>query len=210
MPSPYRRVARKNWLRKTRQLVANHPLHTDELVEAVLESWQSIFDSKIGRHGIQIGKDIFPNPQLMGTLLHELLPLELEARHPDLWRGNQTKEEKDLVYIPDRLYSVEVKTSSHKNQIFANRSYAQPGGDASAGRKGKSGYYLAVNFEKFSNRRSSSQKLPQIQLIRFGWLDHTDWIAQTAATGQQARLNPDTYKSKFLILYESSTSAGEN
>jgi len=200
MPSPYRRVSRKNWFKKTEKLIADHPLGQAEIVDAVLVSWQGIFDSKIGRHGIQIGEHIFPSPQMMGALLHELLPLELAARHPNLWRGDQTKDEKDLVYIPDPQYSVEVKTSSHRNQIFANRSYAQPGGETSPGRKGKSGYYLAVNFEKFS--KSAGKKLPRIRLIRFGWLDHTDWIAQKAATGQQARLNPKTYKAKFAVLYD--------
>lgn len=201
MPSPYRRVLPKNWLRKTKRLVAAHPLKTDEIVQAVLDSWQSIFETKIGRHAIQIGKDISPTPQIMGALLHELLPLELAAMHPESWRGHQSKDEKDLVYIPDPSYSVEVKTSSHKNQVFANRSYAQPGGDA-PDRKGKSGYYLAVNFEKFSESKTAEADLPRIRLIRFGWLDHTDWIAQKAATGQQARLNPATYESKFVVLYD--------
>ncbi|HFC7940318.1 ScaI family restriction endonuclease [Neisseria meningitidis] len=43
---------------------------------------------------------------------------------------------------------------------------------------------------------------PEIKIIRFGWLDHTDWIAQTAATGQQARLSPEAYRSKLKILYQ--------
>jgi len=200
--SPYKGVPRKKWLAKTEELIDAHPLETEEIVDAVLVSWQSVFDSRIGRHGIQIGKEIFPSPQMMGTFLHELLPLELAARHPGLWRGDQTKGEKDLVYIPDPALSVEVKTSSHKNQIFANRSYAQPGGGISPGRKGKSGYYIAVNFEKFAANPSQTSPLPKIRLIRFGWLDHTDWIAQKAATGQQARLNPKTYALKFVVLYD--------
>ncbi len=52
----------------------------------------------------------------------------------------------------------------------------------------KSGYYLAVNFEKFSR---TSQVNPGINLVRFGWLDLEDWQGQRAATGQQARLSRD-------------------
>jgi ScaI restriction endonuclease len=206
--SPYKGVPRKNWLVKTEELVDAHPPVREEIVDAVLVSWQSLFDSRIGRHGIQIGKDIFPSPQMMGAFLHELLPLELAARHPGVWRGDQIKAEKDLVYIPDPTLSVEVKTSSHKNQIFANRSYAQPGGDVSPARKGKSGYYIAVNFEKFAADASKKATFPRIRLIRFGWLEHTDWIAQKAGTGQQARLNPKTYALKFVVLFDLSDNDG--
>jgi hypothetical protein len=38
-------------------------------------------------------------------------------------------------------------------------------------------------------------------IIRFGWLDHSDWMGQKAATGQQARLDPFAEKSKLAILY---------
>jgi len=41
-------------------------------------------------------------------------------------------------------------------------------------------------------------------MIRFGWLDHTDWIGQKAATGQQSRLAPETYDLKFKTLYRKS------
>lgn len=63
-------------------------------------------------------------------------------------------------------------------------------------KKGKSGYYLAVNFEKFSNTTN-----PQIKLIRFGWIDSGDWIGQKAATGQQSRLSSDVENYKLLQLY---------
>lgn len=104
--------------------------------------------------------------------------------------------DKDLVYIPDPSLSVELKTSSHASQIFGNRSYAQP--QQGAG-KSKDGYYLTVNFEKFSK-----DGLPKVKLIRFGWLDHTDWIGQAAATGQQARIRPESDRAKLVRLYSSS------
>jgi hypothetical protein len=130
----------------------------------------------------------------MGFFLHELVPLEFAARYPDKWRGEREAGDKDLVYIPDPQFSVEMKTSSHKTQIFGNRSYAQKPSDS---KKGKSGYYLAINFEKFDKRKIVR---PRIIRIRFGWLDHADWIGQAAATGQQAHLAPRTEESKLIVL----------
>jgi hypothetical protein len=129
----------------------------------------------------------------MGFLLHELIPLELEFRYPKLWRRERLSTEKDLVYIPDEAFSVEIKTSSSKRNIYGNRSYAQVGGTS---KKSKSGYYLAINFEKFSSKVTK----PEITLVRFGWLDQEDWIGQVAATGQQARLSPIVERNKLLVL----------
>lgn len=178
----------------TERLIAEHPLSKDEIVEIVLECWRSIFASAIGAHDFKIGQHIFPKPQIMGALLHELIPLEVAARHSEQWRGEKAADDKDIVYLPDEKYSIELKTSSHREQIFGNRSYAQ---EASSDKKSKSGYYLTVNFEKFAEERPA----PQIILIRFGWLDHADWIGQKAATGQQSRLAPEIYAGKFKTLY---------
>ena len=102
---------------------------------------------------------------------------------------------KDVVYIKDDAFSFEIKASSSSTGIFGNKSYAQP---SPVAKKHKAGYYLAVNFEKFID---GSIK-PRILWIRFGWLDHTDWIAQKAATGQQARLSVNARNYKFLDLYK--------
>lgn len=198
MPSPYKGVPPANWKNKTEELIAAHPLTGREIVSAVLSSWDSIFESRIGKHGIQIGVEVFPSPQVMGAFLHELIPLEIAARHKGEWCRDRDSEDKDLVYLPDPRYSVEIKTSSHKNQVFANRSYAQA---ATSSKKSKNGYYLTVNFQGF---RECEEKRPRIRQIAFGWLEHTDWIAQRAQTGQQARLNPSTYKDKLIVLYADS------
>ncbi|MEK7465290.1 MAG: ScaI family restriction endonuclease [Patescibacteria group bacterium] len=60
-------------------------------------------------------------------------------------------------------------------------------------KKAKDGYYLSVNFTKPIKGEKS-----YITKIKFGWLDHTDWIAQTAATGQQSRLTPEAKKQSWL------------
>jgi hypothetical protein len=193
--SPYAGLAENAWLKKTEELVSAHPLKTSEIRCVVLQAWSDIFDSKLGPHNFQIGRHIFPKPQIMGFFLHELIPLEIASRYPGKWRGDQTAADKDLVYIPDNLFSVEIKTSSHPTRIFGNRSYAQPA--ESVGKKNKSGYYLTVNFGKFDQSGAN----PKILLIRFGWIDHSDWIGQAAASGQQAHLTPSADRLKLLTIH---------
>lgn len=194
--SPYLGVPENKWLDKTKRLIAKHPLKTDEIRDVVLQAWKDIFESKLGPKGFRIGAHIFPKPQIMGFFLHELIPLEFAARYPDLWRGEKTSGDKDMVYIPDDRFSIEIKTSSHRSSIFGNRSYAQE--TENNGKKSKSGYYLAANFEKFN----ATQSEPKIVRIRFGWLDHSDWIGQAAASGQQAHLKVSAEKFKLLTLLE--------
>lgn len=194
--SPYASVPKSKWLHKTEELVAAHPLDLKEVVAVVIGAWDAIFQSRIGPKGFQIGRHLFPKPQVMAFFLHELIPLEFSARYPALWRPEQSASDKDLVCITDDALSVEIKTSSHPTQIFGNRSYAQE--RRSSVKKEKSGYYLAVNFDKFG----ADESTPRVRKIRFGWLDHTDWIGQSAATGQQARLRPEVETSKFITLFE--------
>ena len=191
--SPYLNLPQHKWEDKTRELIAAHSLTEKELVEVVLETWKGIFKSTIGRHA-KIGVDIFPKPQMIGLFLHELIAMEIAGRYPDKWRRDDTDDEKDLVYLPNRRFSIEIKTSSSASGIFANRSYAQVPTDW---KKSKSGYYLAVNFQPIKRDVPN----PQVGKIRFGWLDHTDWIGQKAPTGQQAHLNPNARKAKLLPLY---------
>lgn len=192
--SPYHRLPVKRWRDVTNRLVSEHPLDTQELVEIVLASWESIFASRLGTQGFHIGRDIFPKPQIMGFLLHELIPLELAARYPERWRGEISASDKDIVHIPDDRFSIEVKTSSNPQHIFGNRSYAQ---GTTRGKKAKSGYYLAVNFGKVSRNMTR----PRIMLVRFGWLDSNDWIGQMAVTGQQSRLITSVETHKLLEIY---------
>jgi hypothetical protein len=194
MKSPYKGVARNKWLEVTRRLIRSHPLSSQEIVDVVLRTWDSIFESRMGSKDFKIGRDIFPKPQIMGFFLHELIPLELAARYPDLWRAEKSPSDKDLVYITDSKYSIELKTSSNPRHIYGNRSYAQ---ERTIKKKTKSGYYLAVNFEKFLDQKNQ----PRILLIRFGWIDASDWIGQKASTGQQSRLASEVENSKLAALY---------
>ncbi|MEV6142554.1 ScaI family restriction endonuclease [Streptomyces sp. NPDC051992] len=192
--SPYFGVEINDWSDVTRSLLAAQPLSGETLVNAVLSSWDSIFESRLGS-GFHIGQEIEPTPQIMGFFLHALIPLELAKGDPG-WRADLDSSEKDLVYVPDQSFSIEIKTSSHKDQIFGNRSFGvdNPG----RGKKAKDGYYVAVNFEKWSDARG---RLPRIRLIRYGWLDHTDWVAQRSQTGQQSSLPATVANNQLLTIY---------
>ena len=196
MTSPYDKLPQSKWAAKTQKLIEGYPLDMDDLVEVVHLSWDAIFHSRIGKKGFKVGKHLFPQPQILAFFLHELIPLELQTRHPGVWRREEVAAEKDVVYIPDESFSMEIKTSSHPSQIFGNRSYAQEGGANQ--KKSKSGYYLAVNFEKLTRETPA----PKLRRIRFGWLDHADWQGQAAATGQQARLSPEVERDKLRLLFE--------
>ena len=193
--SPFEGVPPDDWLRITSRLIEQHPLRPEDIIQVTLDAWNGIFESSIGSKPFVIGLDIFPQPQIVGFLLHELIPLELSVSRPDFRRGGDSGSEKDVIYIPDNLYSMEIKTSSHATSIFGNRSYAQQGSSA---KKSKSGYMLAVNFPKIVPGEAIP---PAIRRIRFGWLDHKDWIGQRAATGQQARLSKEAALYKLLLLY---------
>ncbi len=192
--SPYANLPVKQWWEKTKELISQHPLKTEELVEITLKSWNELFFSSIGSKPFRIGVEIFPKPQIMGFLLHEIIPLELSERYRGIWCNEKTVGGKDIVYIPDDRYSIEIKTSSSKGKIFGNRSYAQK---PRTSKKSKSGYYLAINFQKFSQEVTR----PEITRIRFGWIDHEDWLGQKAASGQQSRLDINVEKFKLLEIY---------
>ena len=192
--SPYHRKPTSRWFAVTQALLRDYPLSSSDLVAVVQGAWEGIFESSIGRGNYRIGREILPQPQVMGFLLHELIPLELERTHAGEWRRGTPAGEPDSVCIANLSRSFEIKTSSSSNGIFGNRSYAQEG---SARKRSHAGYYLAVNFEKFE----TATRRPELTLIRFGWLDGGDWIGQKAQTGQQARLTPEARAYKLIPLW---------
>lgn len=193
MKSPYQGKPEEKWLAITRRLINKHPLK-NEIVNVVLEAWEDIFNSRIGSYAI--GKEIFPEPQSMSTFLHVLVAHKLSLKYPDIYKVGDAKREKDIHNMEDPSMGIEIKASSDKNKIFGNRSYAQPSTDSEM--KDKNGYYIAINFEKFSEKVSK----PKIRLIRFGYLEHSDWIPQQSAKGQQAHLTDQAYQFKLITLYQ--------
>ena len=185
------------WPDITLELVRNHPLEPELIIDVVFEAWNGIMETSIANQ-LRIGRDIFPQPQILGNYLHELIPAILASRYPNLWRRERDKCDKDLVYIPNVDYSVEIKTSSNPTNIYGNRSYGQENSENNSG-KSKDGYYLTINFEKFDP--SNPDFRPNINIIRFGWVDHSDWHAQAAATGQQATLSREARDNKLLTIY---------
>lgn len=195
MKSPYDNHDISEWKSITNKLINSHPLKTKDIVRTVLEAWNEIFDSSIGNY--KIGIDIFPKPQILGFFLHELIALKFQTAYPTSWRVEKNVDDKDIVCIENPLYSIELKTSSSDRNIYGNRSYSQ---NTETDKKSKSGYYLAVNFQKFTN----STTHPKIISIRFGWLDHDDWIGQKSQSGQQARLSRDVEQNKLISIYSNS------
>ena len=207
--SPYNNKEEFQWKDVTEKLIKAHPLTEKQIVNAILISWKQIFDSKIGP--LSIGKQIFPTPQIMSNILHELIPYNIAKIVGNDFRIGRSKLEKDIVYIPSKTFSIEVKASSSKNDIYANRSYAQP--TTNSKEKNKNGFYIGVNFEKFEFNKvteiyrpievdkKGNIMYPKITKIKFGFLEHTDWIPQASAKGQQARLTPLAKKAKLIEIY---------
>ena len=194
MNSPYSGKDKTKWHSITKKLIKKSPIHINELIMIVQEAWEDINNIKIGREKFKFGKEIFPKPQILGFFLHELIPLKLSKKYPQIWRPELEAHDKDIVNLKNQKLSIEIKTSSNKSKIYGNRSYAQKSHTA---KKTKSGYYLAINFEKVSEIKSK----PKILKIRFGWLDHDDWKGQSASTGQQASLSADVENYKLIEIY---------
>ena len=197
MNSPYEGKPVSQWDSITYDLIQKSPLDEKEIVSIVLEAWDKIKFTKIGDE-LQVGIDVFPSPQIMGNYLHLMIAALLEKKHPSVWRREKVKGDKDVVCITDDDFSIEIKTSS-QNKIFANRSYGQENSDNNSGKE-KYGYYLAVNFEKYTDDNLD----PMVKQIKFGWIDHSDWKAQRAATGQNSTLDNDAWNHKLKLLYKNS------
>ena len=190
--SPYDGHPEADWKAITESLVKAHPLFGDEIRTLVTAGWDDVFESKIGSKGLRIGVDIFLKGQAMGSLLHELIPREFADAHPTLWRPESAVTDKDLVFIPDDKFSIELKTSSHPSEIRGNKSYVE---DATPGKKLKDGYYLVVNYAE-----AKHGKQLEIKKIRFGWLDHSDWQTGKSRKGQGATVKAIAKKHKLIDL----------
>jgi hypothetical protein len=126
---------------------------------------------------------------VVGYFFEVLLARELQGRD-SRWRGSQSTDEKDLVYLPDPSFSVEIKTSGQVGfKVYGNRSYGQKTASNLLVKKEKSGFYITVNF--FGQ---------VLTLIRFGWIDADDWNPQQAPTGQMAGLKQEVYDYKLLPI----------
>jgi hypothetical protein len=187
--SPYSGRPESSWLGITHQLVRNHPLKPAMLLEAALTTWATLWRTTVGTGPLSVKlTDLRVPATIVGYFFEVLLARELERRAPKLWRGTQSKDEKDLVYLPDPALSVEIKTSGQAGfKVYGNRSYGQKSGIDLLVKKEKSGFYITVNFFHQT-----------LTLIRFGWIDADDWDPQEAPTGQMAGLKQAVYDYKLI------------
>ncbi len=187
--SPFQGDPSSEWIRARDKLIVQHPLELNTLKDLVFHSWNQLLETRIGHpsEDIRIIRDVEVPTQTISAFLEAIMATRLSSMDSNWRRGSEA--EKDLILVPDPRYSIELKTSGQiTTHIFGNRSYAQqsPTGQM---KKGKSGYYLTVNFWH-----------DRIFLIRFGWIDHSDWKGQKAATGQAATLPTEVYRYKLRVL----------
>lgn len=189
MDSPFANSSESEWVAIRDRVIAAHPLTEGLIIESVLAAWKTILLGNFG--GIMV-IDLEPQPQIMGFLLHELIPVEI-AKRASGWRRGKAKAERDVHCDDDLANSIEIKTSSNANNLFGNRSY----GKRSLKSKAVVGaYYIGVNFEKFGGGKE-----PRIRKIRFGWLDPDDWRAQKEESGQAATFSKQVRDMKLKVIY---------
>jgi restriction endonuclease len=194
---PYEGVEESKWKDITERLINEFPIKMETIRDIVLDSWNEIFTISNATRDFAIGETIFPKPQILGFFLEEIVTQKIYKLDSETWLPDPTGYSKDLVNTKEPKYSMEIKTSSSSKNIYGNRSYAQQG---KSSKKSKDGYYLAINFEKFNV--AEPLKRPEITLIRFGYLNYTDWVSQSASTGQQARIPANIESVKLLPIYE--------
>jgi hypothetical protein len=189
--SPYAGKPESSWLGITQQVVNSHPLKSAELLDAATTAWATLWQTTVGTGSLSVKlSDLKVPATIVGYFFEILLARELERRAPTMWRGNLSKEDKDLVYVPDPAFSIEIKTSGQAGfKVYGNRSYGQKSGSDLPPKKEKSGYYITVNF--FNQT---------LTLIRFGWIDAVDWDPQEAPTGQMAGLKQAVYDNKLIPI----------
>lgn len=192
MPSPYAGYPITDWPEITTALVAEHPLNLDIIRDVALTTWEVLWQTRIGEGETIIRLDEIDVPAtVVGYFFEKLFARELQRRFPQEWHGSRRKDEKDLVYIPNQRFSIEMKSSGQLGiKIFGNRSYNQQTQEESQVSKAeKSGYYITINFHGHT-----------LNLIRFGWIDIDDWKPQKSATGQAATLAEEVYKYKLVPI----------
>lgn len=189
--SPYLNQPYPKWQEITRSLIASHPLSVDEIMEIVHIAWTGVWSTQIGSGSARLSlHEVNPPATVIGYFFEKLMGKELAARYPYDWAGGSGGEQKDLHYIADKRYSIEVKTSGQLGlKIYGNRSYGQEIVNVDRAKKDKSGFYITVNFYGST-----------LNLVRFGWIDGWDWQAQKSPTGQMAGLGDEVYATKLISI----------
>lgn len=190
MPSPYEGVPVEGWQAITHRLVEAHPLERSVILETALSSWNHLWSTTVGdgASGFKLA-ELAPPATVIGYFFEKLFARELAFRLPGIWVGG-VGSQKDLHCLTDASMSVEMKSSGQLGyKVYGNRSYGQVVENAEAAKKDKSGYYITINFYG-----------DILTLLRFGWIDSSDWQAQRSATGQMAGLGENVYRHKLVPI----------
>jgi hypothetical protein len=128
---------------------------------------------------------------MTGFFFEKLLATVLKNKTQEKWRGGSEKFERDLVFLENPKFSIELKTSGQLGlKLFGNRSYGkQREENPKIHKVDRSGYFITVNFHGST-----------LSLVRFGWIDHEDWVSQKSETGQASSLKEDTYTFKLIPI----------
>ncbi len=187
MKSPYAGKDKLEWKSITEVLVENHPLNKQDIHDIAVKSWSLLWETKIGK--IISVREAGLSAQVIGNFFQKIFTHQLENKFKDDWRGDSYKKDKDLVYIKDINFSVEMKSSGQPGyELYGNRCTSLDVNKKSSG-KDKSGYYITVNFIG-----------DKLTLLRFGWIDNDDWQPQKSPTGHAATLDKDVYKYKLIDI----------
>lgn len=191
MFNPYENIPIYRWPEVTDNLINQHPLSLQEIHEVAIYSWTALWQTKIGSGDAILNiQDIAPPATVIGYFFEKLMAKELERRYPNLWAGGTKSDHKDLHYLNNPYFSIEIKSSGQPGfHIYGNRSFSQEIENPEKAKKNKSGYYITINF--FGQN---------LNLIRFGWIDGSDWKGQAASSGQMAWLRPEVYSYKLVAI----------
>lgn len=190
MASPYAGKPESQWAEITDALIQAHPLTLAAIHDAAQASWARLWSTTVGDALLSFPlADLEPPATVVGYFFEKLFAKELASRFPKVWRGGRGSE-KDLHCLNEEGKSVEMKSSGQLGyKVYGNRSYGQKVENAGAAKKDKSGYYITINFYGQT-----------LTLLRFGWIDASDWHAQKSATGQMAGLGELVYKYKLRTI----------
>lgn len=189
--SPFENASIEHWPSIAQALVEGHPL-TWQLAKFIEKTWdvfhtQSVLGSAIKNHCLL---DLNISHSAKFKLFEVAMGLDLEEWTQGAFKNGHSKLQKDLHCSSNPWLSIEMKLcGAGIEHIYGNRSHAAENASKRKGAKLKSGFFLAINVHKH-----------QIQEIRFGWIDPTDWQAQKSASGQKAELSKIAYHNKLVLL----------
>lgn len=187
--------------RTARRRVGSHPLGEEELLSVVFGAWDELVGA-ITPTGVNLVSELGIAPRAIGDLLEKLIARGLAELQLGEWHGGEGWHQKDVVCVANDRYSFEIKTSTRPSGLDGNKCYAPAAGARArtpTSRKSMCGYYLVVNYE--DPRKTAD---PRVRLIRFGWLDREDWVAQGSALGQRSRVPRCDAERQLVTLYENS------